>query len=119
MIRFSVRMEVKSNRFPELAKRLPALAGVAVRKAALDIEAGGRMRAPVDTGYLRGSIQAAPLTSLSWLVRVGATYGVFVEFGHRAGRSGYVPARPYFIPAVEVVRPQFRSAIANALKGLA
>jgi HK97 gp10 family phage protein len=39
-------------------------------------------------------------------VAVGADYGIYLEFGTR-----YMPAQPYFYPAVEAVRPGFEAAL--------
>lgn len=114
MINISVKLEVKSNRFGELAAKLPALAALAVRKAATDITAFARRIAPVDTGALRNSINWAMAGAAAAIVSVGVAYGIFVEFGTR-----HMAAQPYFTPAVEWMRPQFEAAIINALKGLA
>lgn len=41
-------------------------------------------------------------------VAVGAVYGLYVELGAR-GR----PARPYFLPAIDAVRPSFDAALSK------
>lgn len=114
MFSVKVTVTVTSNRFAELAAKLPALAGEAVRKAGLDIVTYAKMAAPVDTGYLRNSITFQSQSATSGLVYVGAEYGIYQEYGTRK-----MPAHPYFTPAVEAVRPQFEAAVAAALKGLA
>lgn len=114
MIGVSIAIEIMQNDFPRLAKALPHLAALAVSKAAADIMAFARTNAPVLTGYLMNSITVEMVAPLLALVSVGALYGVFVEFGTR-----HMPARPFFLPAIELVRPQFEAAIANAVKGLA
>lgn len=114
MFKVTVRVEVKQNDFPRLAKLLPQLAAQAVTKAAADLMAFARMNAPVLTGHLMNSITVQPVSALAAIVSVGALYGLFVEFGTRR-----MAAQPFFMPAVELVRPQFEQAIANALKGLA
>ena len=54
------------------------------------------------------------VTTSQWLITVGAEYGIYQEYGTR-----FMPAHPYFTPAVEAVRPQFEAAVAAALRGLA
>lgn len=112
MSKFAITMTVKSNRFGELARKLPQIASVAVRKAAIDIMTFARMASPVLTGNLMNSIQVAIESMLTAIVTVGAEYGIYVEFGTR-----YMAARPYFMPAVELVAPQFEAALRNALAG--
>lgn len=81
-------------------------AGLFARKAALDIEAGAKTRAPVLTGFLRGSIQAVQLGPARWRVVVGAEYGIYVEYGTvRRGPT------PFFNPAVDLVGPAFIAAM--------
>lgn len=46
------------------------------------------------------------------IVAVGATYGIFVEFG-----TSHMPARPYFTPAFEEVRGQFLRALERLANG--
>lgn len=87
------------------------LAGQVVRKTALDIEAQAKLRAPVDTGFLRNSIQMNSTGELSAEVIVGAEYGLYLEFG--TSRMG---ARPFLNPAVEFARPAFEAAMRKLLK---
>lgn len=114
MINISITIEVGSNRFGEIAAKLPALAAIAVRKAAADIAGFAARTAPVDTSALRNSIGWAMAGKTSAIVSVGVAYGAYVEYGTRK-----MAAQPYLTPAVEWMRPQFAAAIANALKGLA
>lgn len=79
----------------ELAAALEAVVG----KVALVIEAGGKMRAPIDTGHLRNSIQARPVGPATWEVVAQAHYAVYVEMGTR-----FMRARPFLGPAVEDAR---------------
>lgn len=76
-----------------------------VRKAALDIEAGAKVRSPVDTGFLRASIQARRVGPAHWRVVVGADYGLYLEYGTARQR-----AQPYFHPAIRAVEPGFMAA---------
>lgn len=98
------RFTYTNGRLKGYIAALPAKAERIASKIAHDIEASAKERAPVDTGHLRGSIQAAPVSPGVWRVTVGADYGIFVEFGHVAhfggiGPSRFVKAQPYFYPA--------------------
>lgn len=94
---------VRFNKVPQLSGNLRKLAAETVEGAALQTEAIAKPLAPVDTGFLRSSIQAQKGDSdLTWEVGVGAEYGLFQEFG-----TYKMPAHPFITPAVEIVRPQF------------
>jgi HK97 gp10 family phage protein len=96
------------NNFPAIATGLRSQAGLAVSKAARDIQGRAQTKAPVDTGALRNSIQAAQVRPFAWRVTVGAEYGIYQEFGTRR-----MPARPFFFPAVHEVEPSFIAALSN------
>ena len=83
--------------------------GSAVRKAAFDIEAQAKSRAPVDTGNLRNSINANG-HGAEYRVDSPAAYSIFQEFGTR-----HQPGTPYMVPAAEHVKP----ALIAALKRIA
>lgn len=82
-----------------------ALVTVLVAKIAKDIEAWAKVHAPIDTGFLRGSIRAEAESSHSWRVIVGAEYGAYVELG-----TVNMEAQPYLMPAVEMVRSKLEGA---------
>lgn len=103
------RVTLKS-RIPELQKQL-ALASQVVRKTAFDVEAQAKLRAPVDTGFLRNSIHTEQESELRASVNVGAEYGLFVEYG-----TSRMAAQPFLNPAVESVRPAFEAAVTALLK---
>lgn len=69
------------------------------------IEGSAKKKAPVDTGFLRGSIQVSDKEALLKLVSVAAEYGIYQEFG-----TTRQSAQPYFVPAVEAVRPKLVKA---------
>ena len=76
-----------------------------VAKAAADIEAHAKTRAPVDTGNLQSSISA---TNQGLPAEVGPT-------AHHAGSAPSGPSRmaaqPYMVPALDAVDPAFVAAI--------
>jgi HK97 gp10 family phage protein len=77
-----------------------------VAKAALDIEAQAKSKAPVDTGTLKNSIQATKVGTAHWRVVVGADYGMYVEWG-----TGRMAAQPFLQPAILAVTPTFLRAL--------
>jgi HK97 gp10 family phage protein len=102
----AVTWKVVYNHFPEIIKGMEGKAARIVAKTALDIEAGAKLRAPVDTGTLRASIQARKVSATHWIVTVGVDYGIYLEYGTR-----HMAARPYFAPAIRAVRASFNQAM--------
>ena len=100
-----------SSRVPAYTARSLALINAATRKAVMDIEGRAKGRAPVDTGFLRSSIQGSMTGETEGRVDALAHYAVFVEFG--TSRMG---AQPYLIPAAEEVAPVYKQAVKAAVK---
>lgn len=90
---------------PQALAAIEAIVAVFVAKVAHDIEAWAKVHAPVDTGFLRGSIRAVPGPGGSWIVQAGADYAAYVELG--TVNNG---AQPYLLPAVEVTRANIGGA---------
>lgn len=74
----------------------------AVKDAADEVAARAVIAAPIDTGFLRGSIKAEHPEELTSIVTVGAEYGIFLELG-----TVRMSARPYLGPAVDLVMARF------------
>lgn len=106
-----VRWHIISNDFPKVSANLKHKVPLIVAKAALDIEAGAEVRAPVLTGFLRGSITSRKINDEHWMVTVGADYGIYVEMGTR-----FMAAQPYLRPAVAAVRDGFIQALKGAVE---
>lgn len=104
-----------SRGLDRLLRELPRESDQVVRKAAFDIEAKAKQKAPVDTGFLRNSIAMVDTDAGDGQaeVVVGADYGTYVEFGTSSRE-----AQPYMTPAVEAVRPQFEKGLAALVKRL-
>lgn len=98
-------LEVLDNRLLSFSGQLRNAASQLVRKTALDIQARARSGAPVDTGFLRGSIELEHAHDLLTTVYVAAHYGAHVEYG-----TTRTPAQPFMHPAVDAVAPGFRAA---------
>lgn len=82
-----------------------------VRRAALEVQAGAKQRAPVDTGRLRNSI-AVEISAEGTSAQVGSNveYAGYVEHGTRRNR-----AQPYLFPAYEEAMPRFFSRLRREL----
>ncbi len=103
---------VTYNAFPRVRKGMLTVARQIVEKAAMDMEAQMKSRVPVDTGFLKSSIQArqvggnALANRLEMPGAVTAEYGLYVEYGTRFTR-----AQPFFFPAIATVSPVFQAAM--------
>lgn len=102
----SFRTRVVLNNWPAIQANMLSGAEAATAKAALDMEAGMKTRAPIDTGFLRSSIQARKVGPAHWRVTVGAEYGIYLEYGTR-----HMQAQPFFFPTVAEVTPAFMAAM--------
>lgn len=94
-----------NNHLTRIAAELRPKASAIVRKTAFQIEADAKQRAAVDTGAMRGSIQAVMDTDLEATIAVGVDYAAYVEYG-----TYKMPAQPYMTPAAEAARPSFDAA---------
>lgn len=86
--------------------------GVEYRRGGKTHVASAPGEAPaVDIGALMASVQAREDTDdLHWEVRVGAEYGVHLEFG-----TVHIAPRPFMAPAAEGQRDAFERACAAAV----
>lgn len=98
------------------AGRVGAAAAVVVRRTAAAIEATAKTLAPVDTGYLRGSI-GSDITGdgrhgrMTAVIGPTANYGAYVEFG--TSRAG---PQPYMIPAAAHHEQAYLDALTEAAR---
>lgn len=102
----SFRTRVTFNGWPAIQANMLMGAEAVTAKAAMDMEAGMKVRAPVDTGFLMNSIQARKVGPAHWRVTVGAEYGLYLEYGTRHNR-----AQPFFFPTIAEVSPAFLAAM--------
>lgn len=85
------------------------LARLAVAKSALDLVAEAKYDAPVDTGFLMGSISAT-VDGLQAEVGPTAEYGLYQEVG-----TSRMAPQPYLFPALERVTPAFEQAMGQVV----
>lgn len=105
-----IRWRIVENKFPSIIAGMESKAEAIVAKAALDVEAQAKARAPVDTGTLKNAIQATRIGPAHWRVVVGVDYGMYVEWG-----TVHMAAQPFFQPAIQAVTPAFLRAIRTVL----
>ena len=133
------KLIIRSNQLPDLTPKMRQMLGQVVRKCAFDLEADAKAGAPVDTGALRNSIHVGtantstyeaaatavrsinpkaklfpPLPNppiMSAFVAVGVEYGAYLEYG-----TVRATAQPFFIPAVDRMRPIFIKRCAEAVR---
>lgn len=99
------------NRIPALIAFVESESRRAVKSSADRIAEKARNYAPVDTGALRGSIEAvSTVAGKEAEVRVGAEYGRFVEFG-----TYKMEAQPFLSPAVAEEKEAFFAAVGKGL----
>jgi HK97 gp10 family phage protein len=110
-IKIRLKTRITYNAVPSLQKSVVANSNAAAYNFARRTEAIAKMLAPVRTGFLKGSIQRITDSPGHHRVVVGARYGAFVEYGTR-----YMAAQPYFRPAVEEAKRQFKADLRNAFQ---
>jgi len=106
---------VKLNKLPEIGSGLRKRIAEETKNAALAIEAEEKRliteQDAVDTGFMRGSVQAQPTDSdLIWVIGNAAEYSPMVNYG-----TSKMPARPFVEPALDTVAPQYQANIKKIL----
>lgn len=95
-------MGITIEGIPQLMRRLNNIAGneaimAGIQKSCLRVEASAKQNCPIDTGFLRASIDhRLDAGSLSGTVYTNTEYAAPVEFGSIHG-----PAQPYMYPALQ------------------
>lgn len=98
-----------TSKIPATLAREHRILQLVIHKATDDVRGHARDRAPVDTGFLKNSIQVTFPDDLTGVVFVAAEYGIYVELGTRR-----MAARPYLRPALEAVIPALGGEIRSA-----
>lgn len=91
------------NRIPELIAAVEAVSKSRPKEIADKIAASARVRAPVDTGFLRSSIGSRSVEAGKTAeVFAGADYAAYVEYG-----TYKMAAQPFLEPAVNEYEAEF------------
>lgn len=85
----------------------------ALLQTAADVVAIAKQFAPVDTGALKQSIGAVPLSSTSVLIGTDKDYAGYVEYG-----TVNSPSQPYLTPAFVQAEPAFKVRLAEEMQKL-
>lgn len=102
----TIGITVETRKLDKITKEMQPRAEKIISETAYQVEGKAKMNAPVDTGFLRSSIQTMDgENDLQKIVNVGAEYGIHQEYG-----TYKMAAHPFLIPAVEALRQKFVSA---------
>lgn len=95
----------------KIAAAAPAAASAALLKTAADITSLTKQLTPVDTGNLKHSYGALPLSPNRVLVGTDVEYGKFVEYG-----TSRMSAQPHLTPAFHQSESTFKKNLADEIK---
>lgn len=101
----SVVTKLDVTRLNELRAELKPRAEEILAETAFSIQGEAQLRAAVDTGAMRSSLEAEKVGDLAWQVHDGVEYGIFVELG-----TSRMAAQPFLVPAVEAKTGEFTAA---------
>ncbi len=110
----SFNLKVIKNLVPQIPKQMRGKVADILNRAALGTEGDAKQLAPVDTGFLRNSIQANPSATEANLkseTNVAAEYGINVELG-----TVKMAAQPFISPAFETNRTEALNDLKKVLK---
>lgn len=108
----TVKYAVNVDRLREAIAKFPVAVSAAVKKSAFDIQDTAQALAPVDTGYLAGSITST-IEKFYAEIEPAAEYAAYVEFGTRK-----MEAQPFMRKSVDMHGPKFVAAIEEIMKGM-
>lgn len=102
-----------ASRMSSAGGRVGAGGAMLLRRTAYAIEGTAKALAPVDTGFLRGSITTTVdgdgrFGSMSAVVGPTAEYGIYQEYG-----TSTQPGQPYLGPAFDTHAPGYAAALAD------
>ena len=108
----TVNYKITHNRLPEIIGKFPGQASAAIRRTALKVEVDAKNFCPVDTGVLKGSIEA-DVGEFYATIAPNTDYAAYVEFG-----TYKMAAKPYMLPAADINAPIFETAMEEILGNL-
>ena len=100
------RIKIDYNNSPAVKALIEQHMEEIVKEATFAVEARAKMKAPVDTGALRNSIQSSFVTPRLGVVSTNIEYAAHIEFG-----TARTAAQPFMRNAVRAVRPLLRKRI--------
>lgn len=117
MVTQNIHVEIKFNKFNQIASQFPVKVSVIVRKAAFDILARGKAYTPRDTGYLADSATVEVGSGMAGLFGGGggmtsaivhwpALYAMYQNFGTR-----YIAPVLFANRAANEIAPSFIAAM--------
>lgn len=109
-IRTTMEARVVQDNSPSIIAHMRGASSMALYRFAEAVRVGARARAPVDTGHLKGSITREKTGDNEHTIKVGARYGIYVEWGTR-----YMRAQPYLRPAVKAAQQTFYAELARTV----
>ena len=77
------------------------------------LKASAKVKAPVDTGFLKNHITSSYPNRLEGRVKSEAAYSGYQEYGTR-----FQTGTPHIRPALQEIEPQFKQDMNNVLKGV-
>lgn len=105
-----LKVTVNTKGLDTLARLAPGAAARAVERTADQMVDRARQLAPVDTGRLRDSLEAVPLSPAEWEVHDGTDYGAHQNYGSQ-GR----PPNPFWSQALAEAEARLPEAVAEAV----
>jgi len=103
-------LDASVNRLNAQLSRIANIDPHACLAGALVLQAYAMQNAPVDTGFLRSSMESVEVDNGAEM-RVHAEYAIYQEYGTR-----YMAAHPYVRPAIDEHTPEIVKAIGNEIE---
>jgi hypothetical protein len=100
---------IDTRKLDQITAQLGYNADQVVKWLAFQVEAGAKMRAPVDTSALRNSLHTEQQEEAWYRVSDGVDYGIYQELGFRHHGSGRFIHNPFMVPAAEEIRDDINS----------
>lgn len=105
----SVEIRLDTRKLDQIQSTLGFDTDQVVKWLAFQVEAGAKMRAPVDTGALRSSLNTARVETGVWRIEDGVEYGIYQEMGFTHHGSGQFIQNAFMVPACEAIRSEINS----------
>ncbi len=109
----SISVEIKFNRFPAIAAKVPGATRALVQKTGADVEAGCKVRSRVDTGAMRNGWGFHMTGDTSGEVSNGVEHAIYNEYG-----TAHMSAQPMAGPAADAERPAFEAGAKALTDGI-